>query len=142
LSEIVKAVRLDLLGNEIPLCDAQLLVLRVAGERDHVHAIEQSAGDRVGCVCRADEEDLREIEGQVEVVIAERLVLLGVENLEHRGCRIAADVGAHLVDLVDEQHRIQRLGVAERADHRAGHRTDVRAPVPADLGLVADAADR
>ena len=80
--------------------------------------------------------------GQVEVVVAEVAVLLGVEHLEHRARRVAAEVGAHLVDLVDQQHRVLRLGVAQRADDRAGHRADVRAPVAADLGLVADAADR
>src|SRR5207302_947995 len=56
--------------------------------------------------------------------------------------RIAAEVGAHLVDLVDQEHRVQRLGVADRADDRPRHGADVRAPVAADLRLVADAADR
>jgi hypothetical protein len=77
----------------------------------------------------------------VEVVIAKSLVLLGVEHLEHRGRRVAAHVRSHLVDLVDEQNRIHRLGITERADDRARHRADVRAPVSTDLRLVAHAAD-
>ena len=75
-------------------------------------------------------------------MVAERRVLLGVEHLEHRARRVAAEVGAHLVDLVDQEHGVPGLGVAQRADDRAGHRADVRAPVAADLRLVADAADR
>ena len=75
-------------------------------------------------------------------MVAEGAVLRRVEHLEHRARRVAAHVGAHLVDLVDQEHRVHRLGVAQRADDRAGHRTDVRAAVAADLGLVADAADR
>ena len=73
-------------------------------------------------------------------MVAERLVLLRIEYLEHRGGGIAAEVRTHLVELVDQQHGVHRLRVAERADDRAGHRADVRAPVPADLGFVADAA--
>ena len=69
-------------------------------------------------------------------------MLLGVEHLEHRRGRIAAEVGAHLVDLVDQEDGIRRLGVADRADDRAGHGADVRPPVPADLRLVTNAADR
>ena len=75
-------------------------------------------------------------------MIAERGVLLRVEHLEHRARRVAAEVGTHLVDLVDHQHRVVRLGVAQRADDRPRHRADVGAPMAADLRLVAHAADR
>jgi hypothetical protein len=75
-------------------------------------------------------------------VVPEGAVLRRVEHLEHRARGVAAHVGAHLVDLVDQEHRIHRLGVAQRADDRAGHGADVRAAVAADLRLVADAADR
>src|SRR5205823_8053835 len=68
--------------------------------------------------------------------------LLWVEHLEHGARRVAAPVRAHLVDLVDQEDRVLRLGVAQRADDRARHRADVRAPVPADLRLVSNAADR
>src|SRR5205085_7772178 len=53
-----------------------------------------------------------------------------------------AEVGAHLVDFIDQEHGVHRLRVADRADDRAGHCADVRAAVAADLRLVADAADR
>ena len=44
--------------------------------------------------------------GDVEVVVAEGVVLLRVEHLEQRRGRIAAEVGAHLVDLVEHEHRV------------------------------------
>src|SRR6185503_7156132 len=47
-----------------------------------------------------------------------------------------------LVDLVEHQQRILRLGAAERLDHVAWQRADVGAPVSADLGLVVHAAER
>ena len=49
---------------------------------------------------------LREVEGQVEVVVAEGVVLLRVEHLEHGAGGVAPPVGAHLVDLVDHEHRV------------------------------------
>jgi hypothetical protein len=85
---------------------------------------------------------VREVDRDVEVVVAEGRVLLGVEHLEHRAGGVAAKVGAHLVDLVDHQDRVVRAGVAQRAHDRARHRADVGAAVPADLRLVAHAADR
>ena len=106
------------------------------------HAIAQGVRNRVELVRSADEEHLREVERKVEVVISEGRVLLRIEHLEHRACRIATPVGSHLVDLVDHEHRVLRAGVADRPDDRPGHRSDVRAPMAPDLGLVPDAADR
>ena len=83
---------------------------------------------------------LREVERQVEVVVAEGEVLLGVEHLEQGAGRVAAPVGAHLVDLVDHEQRVVGAGVAHGAHDDAGHRAHVRAAMPADLGLVAHAA--
>ena len=75
-------------------------------------------------------------------MVAEVAVLFGIEHFEQRRLRIAAEIGTDFVDLVDHQHRILLAGVADGAYDRAGHRPDVRAPVAANLGLVAHAADR
>src|SRR3546814_7344788 len=50
----------------------------------------------------------RQIVVDLEIVIVERGVLLGVEHLEKRRRRIAAPVGAELVDLVEEEERVGR----------------------------------
>ena len=99
-------------------------------------------GDRVGEVRGGDEDDLGEVELHVEVVVAERVVLRRIEHLEQRRGGVAAPVGADLVDLVEHDHGVHRPGVAQRADEPARQGADVRAPVAADLGLVADAAER
>ena len=138
----LEPVGLQLLRDEVALGDAELLFLGVARELDHVHPVEERRRNRVELVRGADEEHLREVERKVEIVVAEGRVLLGIEHLEHRARGVAAEVGAHLVDLVDQEHRVLRLGVAQGPDDRSGHGADVRAPVPADLGLVADASDR
>ena len=137
-----EAVRLELFRDEVSPRDPELLLLGVARQLDHVHPVEQRRRDRLHLVRGADEENLREVERQVEIVVPERRVLLGVEHLEHRARRVAAVVRAELVDLVDQEHRVARLGVAECAQDRPRHRADVRSPVAADLRLVADAAHR
>ena len=135
-------VLLHLARHQVALGDLQLLLLGVARELDHLHPVAQRRGDRVQLVGGGDEQDPRQVERQVQVVVAEGGVLLGVQHLEHRAGRVAAEVGAHLVDLVDHQHRVVGPGVAHGAHDRPGHGADVGAPVAADLGLVAHAADR
>ena len=44
----------------------------------------------------------------LEVVVGERVVLLGVEHLEQRRRGIAAEVVPELVDLVEHEHRVVR----------------------------------
>ena len=83
---------------------------------------------------------LAQIERHVQVVIGERVVLRGVEDLEQRARRIALERHAELVDLVEQEHGVLRAGLLHPLDDAAGHRADVRAPVTADVGLVARAA--
>ena len=139
---LAEAVPLALPRPEVAAGDRDLLVDRVAVEADDLHAVEQRPGDRLGDVAGRDEDDLRQVELDVEVVVAERVVLCRVEHLEQRRRRVAAPVGADLVDLVEHDHRVHRPRVAQGTDEPAGQGADVRAPVAADLGFVADAAER
>ena len=83
-----------------------LLLLGVSGELDDLHAVAQRRRDRVEHVRRRDEQHPRQVERHVEIVVAERGVLLGIEHLEQRRGRIAAEVHAELVDLVEHEHRV------------------------------------
>ena len=133
---------LDLLRHQVAARDLELLVLGVAGEPDHLHAIEERRLDRLEQVGGGDEHHLREVVGDAEVVIAERDVLLRVEHLEQRRRRIAAEVGADLVDLVEHEDRVAGARLVDALEDAAGQRADVGAAVAADLGLVAHAAER
>ena len=137
-----EAVLLTLTADEVALCDLELLVLGVARELDDLHAVAQRARDGAEVVGRDDPEDLREVERDVDVVVAERLVLRGVEHLEECRRRVAAVVGRELVDLVEQEDGVARAGVADALDDAARHRADVGAAVAADLGLIAHAAER
>ena len=132
----------ELLRDQVPLRDLELLLLGVAGELDHLHAVAQRRRDGVEDVRRGDEHDLAEVERHVEVVVLEADVLLRVEHLEQRRRRVAAEVHAELVDLVEHEERVVRARLPQALDDAAGQRADVGAAVAADLGLVADAAER
>src|SRR5256885_1528548 len=77
---------------------------------------------------------------QIEIMVVERAVLLRVEHLEQRRRGIAPEVGRHLVDLVQEEHRIVGPDLLQRLNELPRHRADVRAPMPANLRFVAHAA--
>ena len=89
-----------------------------------------------------DEQHARQVDVDLEVVIAERVVLRRIEHFEQRRRRIALEAGADLVDLVEHEHRVHRAGLLQRLHDAAGNRADVGAAVAADLGLVAHAAER
>src|SRR3954468_14625605 len=65
-----EAVLLELTRDEIAARDVYLLVLRVTGERDDLHAIEQRRMDRAELVRRGDEEYARQVDVDLEIVIA------------------------------------------------------------------------
>ena len=115
-------------------------IRRVAGERDHLHAVAQRPRDLVEHVRGRDEHDTAQVERHAEIVVAERVVLLRVEHFEQRGARIALDAGAELVDLVEHHHAVARARLADRLDDVARQRADIGAAMAADLGLVVHAA--
>ena len=98
----------DRLRHQEALGDLDLLVLGVAGQLQHFHAVAQRLRNGVQHVRRADEHHVRQVVLDVEVVIEERVVLLGVEHFEQRRRRVAAEVHRHLVDFVEQEDRVER----------------------------------
>ena len=139
---VAQAVAAHLPIDEMVACDRHLLVLGVAVEAHDLHAVEQRAGDGLHDVRRRDEQHVGQVEIDLEVVITEAVVLCGVEHLEQRRTRVAAPVGADLVDLVEEEDGVHRPGLGDGPDDATGLRADVRAAVSTDLGLVTDATER
>ena len=70
------------------------------------------------------------------------MVLLGIEHLEQRRRRITPEVATQLVDLVEHEDGVARLDSLQALQDAARQGADVRSPVAADLGLVADATQR
>ena len=100
--------------------DLDLLVFGVARNADDLHAVQQGRRnvERVRC---CHEHDAREIVVDLKIVVVEAVILLGIEHFEQRRGWIAAEVGAHLVNLVEQEQRVRRLRLAHRLDDLAGH---------------------
>src|SRR5581483_8304195 len=95
---------------------------------------------RVEHVRGRDEEYLRQVEGYVQVVIAEGGVLLGIERFQKSRRRIATKIAAYLVDFVQHEDRIVGLGAANALDDLPGQRSNVGPPVTANFRFVMHAA--
>ena len=84
--------------------------------------------------------------GQVVVhlqkVVGKGAVLLRVQHLQQGRGGVAAPVHAHLVHLVQQKQRVALAGLGHALQDAPGHRAHIGAPVAADLGLVAHAAQR
>lgn len=122
--------------------DRDLLVLGVAVEQHDLHAVEQRRGDGVRDIRSGQEQHVGQVELELEVVVAERVVLSRVEHFQQGARRVAPEVGADLVDLVEQHHRVHGARLADGPDEPARQRADVGPPVSADLRLVTHTAER
>ena len=138
----LQPVGFPLLLQQVLLGDLELFGLRVARNPDDLHAVLQRPRNPVERIRRGNEHHLRQVVIAVEIVIVEGAVLLGIEHFEQRRRRIAAEVGRHLVDFVQQHHGVGGSRLAHPLDHFAGQRADIGAPMAADFGLVAHAAER
>ena len=137
---VLQAVSLFLSRHEVFLRDFQLLFFRVASEFDQFHTIEQGSRDGGDAVGRREEENLREIEGNVDVVIVESFVLFRIECFKQCRSRITAEIRADLVDFVQQHQRVVDADFADGFNEAAWHSTDVGAAVAADFSFIMDAA--
>ena len=125
----------------MPVPDLHFLQRRIAREADHLHAVEEGLRDG-GCgIGRADKEDMREIIGHIQVMVRKRAVLLGVEDFEQRARRIALHGLAELVHLVEHHDRVAHAALVNGVHDASRHCPDVRAPVAADIRLIAHTAE-
>ena len=91
-------------------------------------------------VGRTQEHDLGKVEGHVQVVVAEGVVLFGVQHFQQSGRGVAPEIGTQLVHFVQHDDRVAGTGLLDGLDDAAGHGADIGTAVAADLGLVMHAA--
>src|SRR3546814_10143499 len=68
-------MRLDLLGDEVALCDLDLFILGISGQADDLHAVQQRLR-HVERVRRRHEHHVRQVVVDLQIVIVELGVLL------------------------------------------------------------------
>ncbi len=132
-----QAVELDLFGHQKRLGDIQLLEFGVAGQPDDLHAVLQRQGNVGQGVGRGDEHDIGKIVIQIQVVIVEGEVLLGVQHLQQRRTGIATEIHAHFVHFIQAENGVVDAHLLQRLDDLAGQSADVGAAMPANLGFIA-----
>ena len=137
-----QSVILLLLGNQELLGDLDFFFLRIAGDRDHLHTIEERTRNIMHCVGCHHPEHMGQIKGQFDIVIAERVILLGVENLEQGGAWIASEIRAHLVDFIQQENRVLRPDGLHPLDNPSGQRPHISTPVSPNLRFIAHATER
>src|SRR5258707_119653 len=77
-------VLLNLSRNQILESDVDLLLFGITLQFDYFHAVAQGLGHRIEHVRSRDEQNLRKIERHIEVVVAERRVLLRIQSKTRR----------------------------------------------------------
>ena len=78
--------------------------------------------------------------GTARIIVAEGVVLFGVEDLEQRRERVALIARRELVHLVQHEHRVAAPRLAHRLRDVAGKGSDISAPMAANFRLVMHAA--
>ena len=119
--------------------DLAFFVLGVAGKRDDLHPVQKRTRHVVR-VRRGQEHHVREVVFNLHIVIDESRVLFRIQHLKHGRRRVAPEILTHLVDLIEQDKRVRRLGLFQRLNDLAGHRPDVRPTVTPDLGFITHAA--
>ena len=137
---VVETVVFELARNEVPGRDLDLLLLGVPLQVEDLHPVLERGRNRIHHVRGGDEQHVRQVEREVQVVVPEGVVLLGIEDLEERRTGIAPEVHPELVHLVQHEDGIPGAGPHQTLDDLAGQRSDVGAAMSSDLGLVANAA--
>ena len=129
---------------QMPPDDGDLLLVGVARDLDHVHPVAQRRRHRLEVVRRPDPQDFGQVDRQPGVAVHERRVLRRVEQLEQCRRRVAhvRRPPAHLVDLVEDHHRVPdpRFGQPPDDQSRSGGAEAQRQP--AHVRLVPDAPQR
>src|SRR5262245_6837364 len=122
--------------NKIAPGDLYFFLFGVARQTQDFHSIEQRLGNRVGGICRGNEENSGKIEWQIKVIVAESFVLLRIKYLEQRRRRVSAKVAAQLVHFIEHEHRVIYSRPANGLYDAPRHSSDVGAPVSPELSFV------
>src|SRR5437867_7060685 len=122
----------------MPLVDAQLLFFRVSRDFDDFHPVLEGREDRIDEVRGGDEHHLGQVKRHPQIVIAEGMVLLRVQDLEKGGRRIPTKVHAYLVHFVHHEDRVVGAGLFDPLEDASGQCADIGATVASDFGLIAD----
>src|SRR5579871_129150 len=125
------AILLRLPRNQIFHSNIRLLLLRITRQLNDLHTIEQGPRNRIQLVRRADKQHLAQIERLIQIVVPERIVLLRIQRLQQRTRRIAPEIAAQLVDLIQHEHRVLHLNPLQVLNNLPRQRAYICPAMPA-----------
>ena len=120
--------------------DFQFFLIRVPGKLKDLHAIPKGRGNGIHEVGCSDKHHLGEIEGNVEIVVAEGVVLFRIENFKKGGGRVSPEIHSDLIDFVHHKDGVFRSRLLDSLDDTAGEGPHVGPPVPADFRFISHAS--
>ena len=116
-------------------------IFRVARQTNHFHPIKQRTRhvERVG---GGDEHHVRQIIIHFQIVIVEVFILLGIQHLKQCCRRVATEIVAHFIDLIEQEKRITGFRFFHALNQLAGHRPDIGTTVATNFRFITHAAER
>ena len=69
-------------------------------------------------------------------MVAEGLVLYGIQHLQHGAGRVTPKIAGHLIDLIQQEDGVLRTRLLDMVQNRARDGADIGAAVSADLRLI------
>ena len=66
-------------------------------------------------------------------MVAEIMVLLGIQHFEHRGRWVTTEIIGHFIDFIEQEHRVDCSCLLHALDHPARHSTDISSSVAANF---------
>ena len=137
----VESCIVQLTRHQVTLGNLYLLLGDVTAHLDEFHTVEQWTRDGAEVVGSGDEEYLRQVVVDVEIVVVERLVLLWVEYFKKCRRRVAVEVGlCYLVYFVKDEHRVGTSCLLDVLDDASQHSSDVSTAMTTNLSLVVQTA--
>ena len=137
-----QAVLFQLLGNQMILCDHQLLFIRIRAQLNDLHTVQQRPRDRIQGIRGGDKQHIGKVKGDLNVVIPVGAVLFPVQHLQQGRTGIPPIVGTHFINLVQQDHRVGCSCLGHSGHNPAGHSAHISFSVAADVRLIMNAAQR
>ena len=134
-------VAFDLLRQQVTLGDVQFFIFGVTREANHFHTVQQRRRNVHGVGSR-HEHHVAEIVIHFQIVVVKGHVLLRIQHLKQRRSRVAAHVGRHFVNLIQQEQRVFYPHFRHFLDQFARHRANIGSTMTANFRFIAHAAQR
>ena len=126
--------------HQMVLGDTELLRSGIGTKLNNLHTVKQRRSNGGGIIGSGDKQHLGQIHRKLNIMIGKGIVLLRVQRLQQCGGRVALNVVADLVNLVQQDNGVHTAAFDHCINNAAGHSADISLPVAANFCLIVDTA--